>query len=299
MDRLDLSDLPSSNDPTEVLAHSPTTASCLPVTVTCIPREAELVHDVHPTARIFVAHEGRGRRWYRQGGRMVPMRTEPGMIEIYEKGLVFDHCRWSGAPGRCILVDFSDADVEAMTHGEMQALPLRTQHEVFDERVSRIVFGLAGEALAGLPNGRLYAQGLSVALLGLLGSNYVSAARQSLPLPPGRIGFAQQRRLVELIEGQLGSDLSLTRLAEEIGLSTFHFARAFKATFGVTPHLYVQGRRLDAAARALRSEHGRPIADIALACGFSSQSHMTELMRRKMGTTPRGMRQWNSSKQER
>lgn len=114
-----------------------------------------------------------------------------------------------------------------------------------------------------------------------------------------RVGFAQQRRLVELIEGQLGSDLSLTRLAEEIGLSTFHFARAFKATFGVTPHLYVQGRRLDAAARALRSEHGRPIADIALACGFSSQSHMTELMRRKMGTTPRGMRQWNSSKQER
>lgn len=230
---------------------------------------------------------------------MVPMRTEPGMIEIYEKGLVFDHCRWSGEPGRCILVEFSDADVEAMTHGEMQALPLRTQHEVFDERVSRIVFGLAGEALAGLPNGRLYAQGLSAALLGLLGSNYVSAARQSLPLPPGRIGFAQQRRLVELIEGQLGSDLSLTRLAEEIGLSTFHFARAFKATFGVTPHHYVQGRRLDAAARALRSEHGRPIADIALACGFSSQSHMTELMRRKMGTTPRGMRQWNSSKQER
>jgi AraC family transcriptional regulator len=166
MDRLDLSNLRPSNDPTEVLAHSPASASCLPVVVSCIPREAELTNDFHPVARVFVANEGRGRRWYRQGSRIFPMRTEPGMIEIYEKGLAFDHCRWSGEPGRCVLIELADVDVQAMTHGDLQGLALKTRHEVFDDRVSRIIFQLAGEALAGLPNGLLYAQGLSIALLG-------------------------------------------------------------------------------------------------------------------------------------
>ncbi|MEJ8827248.1 AraC family transcriptional regulator [Variovorax humicola] len=212
------------------------------------------------------------------------------MVEIYEKGLAFDHCRWSGEAGRCVLVEFADTDVQAMTHGDMPFVALRTRHEVFDSRISHTVFALAGEALAGYPNGRLYAQGLSVALLGLMSGSYAAPAPPRLGLSSGGLGAVQQRLLLAVIHAELGADLSLKRLADEIGLSPFHFARTFKTTFGLTPHAYVQDCRIKAAIKSLQRDHARSIADIAIAFGFASQSHMTELMRRKIGATPREIR---------
>ena len=84
--------------------------------------------------------------------------------------------------------------------------------------------------------------------------------------------------------------MSLTELAETAGLSAHHFSRVFKATFGTTPHRYVQRRRIDAAVAALRAQEKRSIADIALELGFASQAHMTDLMRRQLGVTPRVVR---------
>jgi AraC family transcriptional regulator len=64
----------------------------------------------------------------------------------------------------------------------------------------------------------------------------------------------------------------------------------FKASFGTTPHRYVQRRRLEAAVAALQRQGARSIADIALDHGFASQAHMTDLMRRHFGVTPRAVR---------
>src|SRR5262245_58124857 len=135
------------------------------------------------------------------------------MVEIYEQGLVFDHQRWLGSLGRCVRVEFEATDVQAMTHGELQSLKLQTRHEVFDERVSRLTLELAEETLCGTPNGELYVQGLCVALLGVLAkrcNSYPDAGAQTC----GRtLGQAQRRRLSDLIQQQLGSKLSLDRLA--------------------------------------------------------------------------------------
>ena len=290
MEKMGLTDLPSSNDPTSALAHCPASATCLPITVLPIPAEAELMRDLYSAPRMFVAHQGHGSRWYQLGGQTRPLRTSPRMIEIYEGGLTFDHCRWQGEPGRSVLIEFTDADVQAVTHGELQRLDLRTQHELFDERISSITLELAQEALQGLPNGRLYAQGLCVSLVGLLASHHVHPTVVPLPTTTGRLGPLQQKRLMALVHDHLASDLSLTRMADEVGLSAHHFARVFKATFGTTPHRYVQHRRLEAAAAALQREERRPIADIALEHGFASQAHMTDLMRRRLGRTPRDLR---------
>ena len=290
MDAVRLDDFPTSNDPGVRLAHCPASACCLPITVFPIPGEGEMLRDLHPTPRIFVAHNGSGRRWYQLGASTRELQTAPRMIEIYEGGLSFDHCHWEGEAGRCVMVEFTDADVQAMTHGELQRLDLRTRHELFDERVSGITLELAEEALNGLPNGRLYAQGLCVALIGVLATHHASGG-DSLPAAhAGRLGLLQQRRLIDMIRANLDADLSLTRLADEVGLSVHHFLRVFKATFGTTPHRYVQRRRLEAAVAALQRQGARSIADIALDHGFASQAHMTDLMRRHLGVTPRAVR---------
>jgi len=290
MDIRSLADIPTCNEPARVLAHSPASLSCLAVSVLPIPCQARLVDDFHPSARVLVAQQGSGLRWYRRGAQTAALRTAPRMIEMYEGGLGFDQCDWEGEIGRCAMIEFDDASVDAITHGELKSLHLRTRHEVFDERVSTLALELAEEALRGHPNGRLYAQGLSVALLGLLANRYQEPGIQPAPARTRQLGAAQKQRLVELIRSEPALDLSVRRLADEVGLSPYHFARVFKASFGTSPHRYVQSQRLDAAAKALRADRTTPIADIALEHGFANQSHMTELMRRRWGITPRKLR---------
>lgn len=286
MDAKVLSDLPLSANPTTVLAHSPASASCLPIWVRPIPGQAVRSNVTHVSAKIVVAHSGHGRRWYSVSGKTRDLATTPRMIEMYEAGLCFEHCQWDGEPGRCIQIDLFPSEVDVITAGRVRSLVFPTRHEVFDDNISRIAFELANEALNRMPNGRLYAQGLSLSLLGYLDANYGQRVLGRDRLA-GRFEPAQQRRLEEVIREQLAADLSIARLAEEVGLSVYHFSRVFKASFGVTPHRYVQNRRLEAAAAVLRRDRRRTIADIAADHGFASQSHMTSLMRIRLGTTPR------------
>jgi AraC family transcriptional regulator len=255
-----------------------------------IPACSEFNGDYHGTSCILVAHQGHGRRWYRQGRLTKPLHTAPRMIEIYEKGVSFDHQRWDGELGRCVRIEFGDADVQAMTHGRLQSMRLPTRHEVFDERVSRLTLEFAEETVCGMPSGELYAQGLCVALVGVLAHRHGAGGGAHARTSDRRLGAAQQRRLSDLIQQQLGAKLSLSRLAQEVGLSPQHFARLFKATYGITPHQYVQTLRIEAAVEALCRDPAVPIAQVARTCGFASHSHLTELMRRRLGVRPSALR---------
>ena len=105
-------------------------------------------------------------------------------------------------------------------------------------------------------------------------------ARARGGLPPARL-----RRVEELVAARLGENLPLHELAAEVGLSTYHFARAFKASTGETPHAFVLRRRMDEARRLLR-ETRLPISQIAPRVGFSGQAQLTARFRLMTGTTP-------------
>jgi AraC family transcriptional regulator len=92
-------------------------------------------------------------------------------------------------------------------------------------------------------------------------------------------------RVKEKIESDLEADLSLEALAEESGYSRAHFLRMFRAATGLTPHQYVLCLRLSRAQECLRQKKAS-IIDIAMACGFSSQSHMTSVFRHRLEMTP-------------
>jgi AraC family transcriptional regulator len=59
----------------------------------------------------------------------------------------------------------------------------------------------------------------------------------------------------------------------------------FKAATGEAPHGFLQRRRMERAKRLL-IETQMPVAELALACGFSSQSHFTVSFRKHVGLTP-------------
>jgi AraC family transcriptional regulator len=92
-------------------------------------------------------------------------------------------------------------------------------------------------------------------------------------------------RIRDRIEAEFDKKLSLASLAKESGYSRAHFLRMFRTATGLTPHQYVLERRLSAAQQLLR--HSRMLlADIALKCGFSSQAHMNDIFRKRLGVTP-------------
>jgi len=93
----------------------------------------------------------------------------------------------------------------------------------------------------------------------------------------------QERRAEELMDQTL--DITLSQLAESCRLSVSHFVRAFRHSTGLSPHQWLIRRRVN-KAMALLSEDNLSIADIALACGFSSQSHLNRAFAAQAGVPP-------------
>ncbi len=78
--------------------------------------------------------------------------------------------------------------------------------------------------------------------------------------------------------------VTISAAATAIGSSPTSVARAFSTAFGIAPHTYLLGRRLEAARdRILR---GQPLADIAAEVGFVDQAHLTRRFGQFLGTTP-------------
>lgn len=106
---------------------------------------------------------------------------------------------------------------------------------------------------------------------------------------PTRAHAHRVARVLRHIDAAPASDCALATLATLAGLSTFHFARAFRALTGQTPHQYVIAARLRAAARALTTTRA-PITNIALDAGFPDLAHFTTTFRRAFGRSPRRYR---------
>lgn len=91
-------------------------------------------------------------------------------------------------------------------------------------------------------------------------------------------------RLRECLHDDCASNLDLSTLAAQTGLSRFQALRAFKRHYGLPPHAYQLRVRVGLAQRSLRE--GRQPARVAAECGFVDQSHMTRHFKRLVGVTP-------------
>lgn len=92
-------------------------------------------------------------------------------------------------------------------------------------------------------------------------------------------------RVRDWIESAPEAAFSLTELAQESGLSRYHFVRSFKAQFGQSPHAFQLDTRIRRAKTLLRQ--GNQLADVALQLGFADQSHFQRHFKRRLAVTPR------------
>jgi transcriptional regulator GlxA family with amidase domain len=95
----------------------------------------------------------------------------------------------------------------------------------------------------------------------------------------------QVRRAKELLTENISGDLPLATLAGQCGLSLTHFSKAFRKSIGVPPHKWLIQQRIELSKTLLR-DTPMSLAEIALACGFSNQSHFTRFFSANVGVSP-------------
>ncbi|WP_087000712.1 AraC family transcriptional regulator [Rhizobium sullae] len=109
------------------------------------------------------------------------------------------------------------------------------------------------------------------------------------PARRGRLPMLAARRVQDYLDENFSRKLSIDELAGIAKLSKSHFIQAFTNTFGQPPHQYVLNLRLDCAERLLSNEDVS-VAEVSYLSGFSSQSHLTSVMRKLRQNTPNQFR---------
>jgi AraC family transcriptional regulator len=167
-------------------------------------------------------------------------------------------------------------------------LEMRNRFQIRDSELESLGWAIKREIELDYPSGRLYLDGLALAMASRLVSCHSSAscgASRSV----GGLGGRRLKKALAFIEDRLADDLSLKQIAEVAGISPSHFKTEFRKAVGMPVHQYVIQRRVE-RARILLLQDGLSIAAIAQASGFAHQSHMARHMRRMLGAAPRELK---------
>ncbi|HEU0294938.1 MAG TPA: AraC family transcriptional regulator [Anaerolineales bacterium] len=173
-------------------------------------------------------------------------------------------------------------------HMEMAAFELTGRHQPLpffkDVRVdhpSTMRSVLSLHKALSLEASELECESRFLSTLGLLIGRYADASPAE-----ERLGKEKKaiRQACDYIEGHSSRGLSLKELAQHVALSPFYFLRLFRAEVGMPPYTYLESVRVRHAQRLIES--GKPLAEVALEAGFSSQSHMTRHFKNIIGVTP-------------
>jgi AraC-like DNA-binding protein len=96
-------------------------------------------------------------------------------------------------------------------------------------------------------------------------------------------------RARDTMDRAFAQPLDVPAVAQVAHVSPAHFSRQFRATFGETPHRYLQRRRVERAMELLR-ETDRPVTEICFDVGFSSLGTFSRTFREVLGEPPSAYR---------
>src|SRR6266436_4852126 len=164
-------------------------------------------------------------------------------------------------------------------------IELIEQRRSTDHTLHHIAMALRAGVQTGDALDRMYGEALSTALAVHLLREYSAAVlepkRQHGGLPREKLV-----RAVEYIQDQLNTDLTVSGIAQAVGLSPDHFTRLFKESTGQSPYRYVVEARVRKAKELLTT--GKfTICEAAYHVGFVDQSHLTRHFKKIFGLPPK------------
>jgi AraC family transcriptional regulator len=210
-----------------------------------------------------------------------------GMVDLLPRGTVLESVEWRGKPSTCTSVNLPEAAVRTLLENALPGLAAAhgPKFGVVDTHILDLVHRLQAQAEGRDYLGAVYVQSLSLALASYLSARYGGASERVLSPKPASLSSTQQAQIKSFVDREIATNFGLVDLAGEVGYSPDHFSRLFKQAFEQSPHQYVLSRRIERGMAILRDET-LSIAEVAAACGFSSQGHFTTVFKTRTGTTP-------------
>jgi len=248
--------------------------------------------NTQPDTEICVDVHGSGSVITRRGGGIVDRTiAERGTIWLSPAGLQEDLIDISDPVPGILHIYLSpnrfSPDSLGVDLDQSGIASLRYESGFQDPLLAEIAYAILSELQTQTSAGRLLAEALASSLAARLVQHHASPSPPEAGSRTTREGLDRRRlaRVLDDIEANLEGDLTLDHLASIACLSRFHFARAFKAAVGQSPHRYVSGKRLE-RAKALLVRGDQSLVDIALALNFSCQANFTRAFRQVTGRTP-------------
>jgi AraC family transcriptional regulator len=239
---------------------------------------------------VLVLHLGGDKRVQRSGGGVRRVFNVPeGGVTIIPAGCGFDWLTDGPVDFAHLYIppDRLDRSLATVFDRDPSAFCLHDPVGVDDPLLRQLATTILGEVWAcRAPHA--YLDSLFEAVLSTLIQQY-SNLKEMQGLARHALAPARLRRVLGHIETALFGPIDLEELAQVVGLSRFHFSRAFRRAVGQPPLAYVARRRLEVAKNLLRTT-SLPIAEIAARTGFNSASYFCVAFQRAFGRSPRDYR---------
>jgi AraC family transcriptional regulator len=243
------------------------------LTETAYPASLRLPRHSHHSAYFCFVLQGRFTEFYQQ---QQSRACRPSTLIFHPADET--HSDFFSAPARCfnIIMDSNWAE------------RIRRHSAAFDSPtdfhggfVAQLAMRLYKESRQMDELSPLIIEGLTIEIIG-------ETARHSLkrqkPVPPQWLGQAR-----ELLHDQFQECLTLAKVAGSVGVHETHLSREFRRYYRCTVGEYLRRLRVEFACRKL-SASATPLSEIALAAGFSDQSHFARTFKRMIGTSPAAYR---------
>ncbi len=245
------------------------------------PRETEVV----------VLIDGRLNVRRRGDGRLQQTTAVPGTVWLCPAGIREDMIRLHGEISESVhlYLPAVPLDTTALTEFDRDPANVRLQYDggFHDPLIEQIARAVRAELSDPAPASGLLIESLSATLAAYLLRHHsnLDPAAARLPRADGALDLRRLNRVKDYVAANLADELGLRELAGIACLSHHHFARAFKAAVGETPHRYVVAQRLQ-RARAMLWAREYSLSEIAAACGFADQAHFGRSFKRATGLSP-------------
>lgn len=216
-------------------------------------------------------------------------RVKKGTLFVTAAGAPYD-MRWrslGAEPFEAVLVIVSmplfQAALEEVFGQNAANARLRDESGFEDARLTALLQQLRDEA-TGPKASALFVRGVAQAIAIHLARNYTEL-NETTKGDTSALPAFKLRRVTDWIAEHLAEEFNLARLAEQVGMSEFHFNRLFKRATGVPPSQYQIRLRMDAARRLLR-ETNFSVIHVGNEIGYSNPSHFARVFRKETGLTP-------------